>query len=339
MGSRSSSVHILLAITPDLRRRIFTPEVEADLAQLGQLNFHERSTNLTSAELAAKVGEFDAVITGWGSPPFDQSVLAAKGKLRIVAHSAGSIKHLLPPELFKSGIAVTHAAAAIAPAVAETSLALTLALLRRVPQYTSAMRAGAKWEDMASIGFGPELASTRIGVVGTGHTGRCFVRMLRALDVEVLAYDPYLTPQHAKDLDVRKVELDELLKTCQVISLHAPTTPETHHMSGAKQLALMRDGTIFINTARSWLVNEAALLNELKRGRLVAALDVFDEEPLPVDSPFRSLPNVYSMPHVAGASLQTALRQGRLIVDELSRFLSGKPLQYPVTLKMLETMA
>ena len=90
---------------------------------------------------------------------------------------------------------------------------------------------------------------------------------------------------------------------------------------------------------RSWLVDEAALLDELRTGRLIAALDVFDEEPLPVDSLFRSLPNVYSMPHVAGGSKQTALRQGRLIVDELSRFFSGKTVQFGVTQSTLETMA
>jgi phosphoglycerate dehydrogenase-like enzyme len=339
MTLHSSRVQIFFAIAPQLRQRLFAPEIERELAQVGQLHFHEQSANLTSAELAARIGEFDAIVTGWGSPAFDQAVLTTRGKLRIVAHSAGSIRHLCPPELFKYGIAVTHAAAAIAPAVAEMSLALMLALMRRVPQYTAAMRAGAKWEEAMSIGVGSELAATRVGVVGTGYTGRCFIRLLRALDVEVLAYDPYLTPQHANDLQVRKVELDELLKTSDVVSLQAPSTPETHHMIGARQLAMMRDGTIFINTARSWLVDGAALLNELKLGRIIAALDVFDEEPLPIDSPLRTLPNVYLMPHVAGASSQSARRQGRLIVDELARFFSGKPLQYPVTIQMLQTMA
>jgi phosphoglycerate dehydrogenase-like enzyme len=339
MSSLASRAQILVAITPELRQRLFAPDVEAELRKLGQVRFHERPTNLTSAELAAQLGEFDAIITGWGSPAFDASVMAAKGKLRIVAHSAGSIKHLFPPALFESGISVTHAAAAIAPAVAEMSLALTLNLLRRVSQYTDAMHKGAKWEDAITIGFGPELSATRIGVVGAGYTGRCFIRLLRALDAEVWAFDPYLTPQHANDLGVKKVELDELLKSCAVVSLQAPSTPETHHMIGRKQFAMMRDGTIFINTARSWLVDEPAMLEELKKGRLIAAIDVFDQEPLPTGSPLRSLPNVHLLPHVAGGSMQTALRQGRLIVDELSRFFSGKPLQFPVTIQMLQTMA
>jgi phosphoglycerate dehydrogenase-like enzyme len=245
---------------------------------------------------------------------------------------------MLPPALFERGVAVTHAAAAIAPAVAEMALSLTLMLRRRVPQFVDAMRAG-KWDEAQAIGYGGELSATRVGVVGTGHTGRCFIRMLKAMEAEVWACDPYLTPAHANDLGIRKVELDELMKNCDVVSLQAPSTPQTHRMIGRGQLELLRDGAIFINTARSWLVDEGALLDELRKGRFIAALDVFDEEPLPPQSPFRSLPNVYLMPHVAGGSTQTALRQGRLVVDELSRFFSGKPLQYPVTLSMLETMA
>jgi phosphoglycerate dehydrogenase-like enzyme len=219
------------------------------------------------------------------------------------------------------------------------SLALTLSLLRRVPQYTVAMRNGTNWEDAQSIGFGPELSATRVGVIGAGYTGLCFIRLLRAMEAEVCVYDPYLPSEKAAKLGVRKVELDQLLKTCAVVSLQAPSTPETHHMIGSKQFGMMRDGTIFINTARSWLVDEPAMIEELKRGRLIAAIDVFDEEPLPPSSPLRSLPNVHLMPHIAGGSAQTALRQGQLIVDELSRFFSGKPLQFPVNLQMLKTMA
>jgi phosphoglycerate dehydrogenase-like enzyme len=148
-----------------------------------------------------------------------------------------------------------------------------------------------------------------------------------------------MTPAQARELGVHNVELDELLKNSAVVSLQAPTIPETHHMIGRKQLALMRDGTILINTARSWLIDPAALLDELTRGSLIADLDVFDEEPLPPTSPLRSLPNVFLTPHIAGASTQTAHRQGKLVVEELSRFFSGQPLQYPVDLKMLKTMA
>jgi phosphoglycerate dehydrogenase-like enzyme len=339
MTLRAGQTRIFIALVPELRQRIFPGEIAGELRALAEVESHDAASNLTGPQLAAILGDFDAVITGWGTPPFDDSVLAARGRLRIVAHSAGSIKHLFPPPLFEAGIAVTHAAAAIAPAVAEMCLTLTLALLRRVPQYIGAMKAGQSWEEALAIGYGTELASARVGVVGAGHTGRCFIKLLRGLEGDICVFDPYLSSKEAADLGARKVELDELLSTSQVVALHAPSTPKTRHMIGAKQLSMLKDGAIFINTARSWLVDEAALLEELRRRRIVAALDVFDQEPLAADSPFRSLPNVYLLPHVAGGSQQTAARQGRLIVDELRRFFGGEALKYPVRLDMLQTMA
>ena len=231
---------IFVAITPALRARLFAGDAIAALNSIGTIALQQQVENLKSAELAKCIGEFDAVITGWGTPAFDDSVLAAAKRLRIVAHSAGSIKHVLPPALFERGIVVTHAAAAIAPAVAEMSLTLTLMFLRRVPQFMDAMRTRKSWDDAVAIGYGPELSATRVGVVGAGHTGRCFIRMLRALDAEVWVFDPHLTSSHASDLGVRKTELNELLSQCAVVSLQAPSTRDTHHMIGRKELALMR---------------------------------------------------------------------------------------------------
>jgi len=140
-------------------------------------------------------------------------------------------------------------------------------------------------------------------------------------------------------LGVRKVGLAELLTHCPVVSLQAPSTQETYHMIGARELSLLQDGAILINTARSWLVDQEALLAELQSGRIQAALDVFDQEPLPVDHPFRQLDNVFLTPHVAAATFQARQRQGQIVVEEVRRFFSGQPLQYQVTLEKLAIMA
>lgn len=123
--------------------------------------------------------------------------------------------------------------------------------------------------------------------------------------------------------------------------MQAPPTAETYRMVGAKQLGLLRDGTIFVNTARSHTVDQDALLVELRTGRFQAALDVFDQEPLPTDSPFLELDNVVITitPHVAGASTQARLRQEALMVQELKSFFNDETLQWEVTLDMLDTMA
>jgi phosphoglycerate dehydrogenase-like enzyme len=329
---------ILILVPPSLYSVLFTPQSDRALRELGRVVFHDQERNLSPEELAGRVAGFDVVVTGWGSPPFTGQVLAAADRLRLIAHSAGSIKHMLPRPVFERGIAVTHVAAAIAPAVAEMSLLLTLLMLRQAHRYHQVLRA-ADWRATRSLPMGQEIAGQRVGVVGAGYTGRAFIKLLRAVGAEVWVFDPYLSQARAEELGVRKVALDELLSQCPVVSMQAPVTPETHHMIGARELSLLPDGAILVNTARSWVVDQDALLAELRTGRIHAALDVYDQEPLPADNPFRELDNVFMTPHIAGASWQARHRQGQFIVEEIGRFLSGQPLRYQVTADMLETMA
>jgi len=228
----------------------------------------------------------------------------------------------------------------MAPVVGEFGLLLTLLSLRPVHKLDRAMHAGVDWRNIKTTTTGDELAGQRIGVIGAGNTGRAYIRLVRALGVETWAYDPYLTDARAAELDVKRVAtLDELLRECSIISLQAPSTPETHHMIGRRELGLMPDGARLINTARSWLIDGDALLAELKTGRISAALDVYDEEPLPADHPLRSLDNVILTPHVASATPQCHFRQGQITSDEVERFLRGESLRHEVTPQMLAIMA
>lgn len=331
---------ILVLTPPVLRDKLFSAAAVGRLRDTGKVTFHDSERNLTSSDLAARIGEFDVVITGWGSPVFTADVLAAAPRLRLVAHSAGSIKAMLPGDALSRGFMVTTAAAAMGVPVAEMALLLTLMALRPVYRLDAGMKAGETWDALKPHGSGDELAVQRVGLVGAGHTGRHFARMLRGLGVDTHVYDPFLTPERAVAMNVeRSGSLDELLRGCRVVSLHAPSTPQTHHMIGATQLALMPDGAILVNTARSWLIDTDALLAELRAGRLTAALDVFDQEPLPTDSPLRALPNVILTPHVASHTRATYLRQGDVTVEEVERFARGEPLRFTVTAEMLATMA
>lgn len=329
---------VLVSVRPKLYERLFG-HVDSELRAVADLTYHSGERDQSSHELSERISQYDAVITGWGTPTFDERVMMNAERLRLVAHSAGSIRHMIPREVFSRGVQVTHAAAAIAPAVADMSLLLIMMMLRHVPAYDRAMHAGESWQDALRLSVGDEIIGTRIGVVGAGYTGRCLIKLLRAVEAEIWVCDPYLTPVRAAEMGVRKVDLNELLSSCQVVTLQAPSTPETHKMIGAKQLASMQNGAILINTARPWLVDETALLAELRSGRISAGLDVFEDEPLPIDSPFRGLPNTVLLPHVAGGSRQTALRQGRLIVDEIGRYCRGEPLRHAVTPQTYDTMA
>jgi phosphoglycerate dehydrogenase-like enzyme len=332
---------ILVLPPPTLYRKLFSPTTDSKLRSLGEVTFNAEEGDLTPRDLAARIGEVDVLITGWRSPKLSDAVLAAAPRLRLVAHSAGSIKFMLSEQALKGGrLTVTTVAVAMGPAVAEMALQLTLMCLRPIHQLDAALKSGGDWKALKARGSGEELGAQRVGVIGAGHTGRHYVRMLRALGVETWVYDPYLSEERAAAMDVERVtSLDALVCSCRVVALHAPATPQTQRMIGRRELAQMRDGAILINTARGSLVDPDALLDELRTGRISAGLDVFDEEPLPPDSPLRSLPNVILTPHVASHTRDTHFRQGEVTVDEVERFVRGEPLRYAVTPEMLATMA
>ena len=175
--------------------------------------------------------------------------------------------------------------------------------------------------------------------MGTGRVGRAVIHLLKAFGCRILAYDPYLTAEQAAELGVEAVGLEVLLTQSEVVTLHAPVLPETIGMVGAQQLALLRDHTVFINAARSVLVDEDALFQELKSGRLTAALDVFQEEPLPADNRFRALPNVVLSPHTAGHTIDAHLKQGQAMVDEIGRLLRHELLRYEITASVYAQLA
>lgn len=337
---------ILVLPPPSLYRKLFSTGADAHLRELARsVVFNVEERDWTSEKLAARIGEFDVVITGWRSPKFTADVIARSHErpLRLVAHSAGSVKFLFPDEQsIGNGFAVTTAAAAMGPAVAEMALLMTLLLLRPIHRLDAQMKSGGDWRGLKAMGSSTqhEVFARRVGVIGAGYTGRHYIRMLGPLGAEIVVYDPYLSDDSLAELDVERVEsLDELLSTCSVVALHAPTTPETHHMIGQHELSLLCDGAIIINTARAALVDSDALLAELRSGRIMAGLDVFDAEPLPADSPFRQLDNVLMTPHIASHTSECYVRQGDLVVDEIQRLCRGDSFRYQVTPGMLATMA
>jgi len=331
---------VLVLPGPVLYKRLFNPAVDARLRAFADVTFNDSDENWTSERLAAEVGPYDGIVTCWGSPQITPEVLDNAPNLKVIAHSAGSEKAIIKEHVLERGIKVSSASIAMAPAVAEFALILTFLGLRPVHEYDYGLRrADRRWDSQEAFGIGQEIASSRIGVVGAGMVGRLYIRKAAALGAEVCVHDPYLSDAAATELGATKLELDDLFATCPVVVIHAPTTPETHHMIGSRQLALLPDNGYLVNTARSWVVDQDALLAELRSGRIRAALDVFDTEPMALDHPFRSLPNVLLTPHIAGATQQTRDRQGDCAVTDLENALAGRPLQYEVTLERYPILA
>jgi len=330
---------VAILLTPEMRAKLIPPSAEMRLARMANVRAPGEG-ELTPENLPGLLDGAVAAITGWGTPPLDEALLARSSSLKLVAHAAGSIRHLVPfAAIEESRLRVTHAAIHIGEAVAEFVMAHVFSFLRHPAELAEGMRRNEPWFDLRTRLLGRLLGEQTVGLLGAGYIGRMMMRLFRAFDARVLVYDPYLAEAQAQALGVELSKLDELLRRSDIVSVHVPSLPETRHMIGAAQLAMLKDGSLFINTARGAIVDEQALIAELEKGRFTAVLDVYQTEPLPEDSPLRKLPNAILAPHAAGHSHETYLRQGTSAVDEVCRMLAGEPFRHEVTKAALATMA
>lgn len=278
---------------------------------------------------------YDGVITCWASPRLDAETLAPDCAIRIVGHAAGSVSGIVSPELYDRGIKVTSANDIMAQAVADWCLTMTLVGLRRFLDYGSFGGAmPLRWDRRDSLTF---IQDAKIGIWGFGAVARHFVRMLAPLrPAEILVHSDFISGREADELEIRKVEFDELFAESDVIALLESLTAETAGRVGAQQLRLIKDGAVLLNCGRADLVQEEPLLKELGKRRFTAILDVFHEEPLPDDSPLLTVPNVVLTPHNAGRPSREKLMP--LILEEFERFFSGRPLEHEISRERAATM-
>jgi phosphoglycerate dehydrogenase-like enzyme len=330
---------VYVALAPTLVQELALEPQLARLEGLAQVERWDGPGNPTPAAVADALGRAQVLITGWGTPALAALAewTAQDFAIRLVAHTAGTVKHLVPVAAIERGLLVTHANDSLAEAVAEFTLGAIVMARRNAFAAAARMRAGREHLPIASQ---HELRGSTVGVIGASAIGRRVMALLAPLDVTLLLYDPYCTPALAAQHGAALVGLHELLRRSQIVTLHAPVTPETLGMLGAAEFAAMQDGALFINTARGRLIDHGALLSELQSGRLAALLDVTDpNEPLPPDSPFFVLENCTLLPHMAAVTVEARLRQGQMMLEETLRFLAGEPLRYQVTRERWDTMA
>lgn len=207
---------------------------------------------------------------------------------------------------------------------AEHTLALILAMARHIPAGDRTIRAGGF---MGGVAPGMRLAGKTMGILGLGLIGTRVAAYCRALGMDVVAWSRSMTPERAAEAGVAGVSRDELLSRADVVSIHLVLSPETRGIVGRRELALLRDGALLVNTSRAPLVDEAALLAELGQRRLHAALDVFNDEPLPADHPLRQAPNTVLTPHVGYGTLESYQLFYRNSIENTLAFLDGAPIR------------
>jgi phosphoglycerate dehydrogenase-like enzyme len=320
-------------VLPQVGRRdlIFPARVERLLARAARVR-HSPEGEIGEEQFIALLDGCAGCIIGWGSPRFTENVVAHAPELRIIAHSAGSVKPYIDEAVFDRAIVVTSAAAAIATSVAEHCLGLAIALLRDYVPRQKAIKQERQWGSAGLTNLG--LFGRKIGLIGFGCTGREFARLLRPFRPELVVYDPHLDHAAAKRLGARPTTLENALSS-SVVSLHAANIDENVHMINPDALRLLPDGALLINTARGRLIDHDALLAEVRSGRIKAALDVTTPEPLPPDHPLRDEPNVMLTPHIAGPTSDRLWTLGHCAATDVVRFFSGKQPLHVVTREAL----
>jgi phosphoglycerate dehydrogenase-like enzyme len=319
---------IVLAMAPVLTADLFDDALLGRLGRAGEILDPRPLARFDDPRADALLARAEVLLTSWGCPPLDQAVLDRAPRLLAVVHAAGTVKQHVTPACFARGVAVTSAAAANALPVAEYTLAAILFANKKI------FRLRERYREVRGFRFWPKelpgLGNYRkvVGIVGASHIGRRVLDLLRPFDLERLLCDPFVDEAGAAALGASKLELDELLARSDVVSLHAPSLPETRHMLDARRLALLRDGATLINTARGALVDGEALERELVSGRIDAVIDTTEPEILPAGSALYELPNVFLTPHVAGSLGSETRRMGELAVEEIERFARGEPLRH-----------
>jgi len=223
------------------------------------------------------------------------------------------------------GILVVNQAGGNAEAVAEHVLGMLLALVKRVGENDRALRAGAFTKRVDFIGR--EAFGKTIGIIGLGSVGRRVAELCSALfRMQVITYDPYVDAEEMRKRHATKVELDELLRRADFVSINCPLTPQTHRMIGAREYALMQPHAYFITTARGFIHDEAALEAALRNKKIAGAgRDVWDKEPPPADHPLLAFDNVIATPHMAGVTREARVNMGKIAAEQMLDALDGKP--------------
>lgn len=256
-----------------------------------------------------------------GCPAF---LMEACKRLKVVGRHGVGLDTVDIPAATRLGIAVVHAPGSNSQAVAEHALMLMLACVKRTLVIDRLTRRG-DWRPRTEDA-NTELGGKTLGIIGVGNIGRRVARFCAALGMRVLGYDKYVPDDEVRRRGAEpQPSLEALLPQCDVVTCHTPLTPETRHMINARTIALMRPGAIFINTSRGGVQDERALFEALTRGHLAAAgLDVFEQEPTPVDNPLLNLDNVVVSSHVAGVTREANRQMAVQVAGEMLRVLRGE---------------
>lgn len=327
---------ILITMPLDYSSRFIGVNGERQLARFAEVTKNTKNAPFSETQLSQELRDVDGVIVGWGDHGLSEENLRQAEKLKVIGVIGASVKKVHPEIALARGIKILNTSEIIGDYVAEHTLALILSWLRRITSFDRQMKQGAfadgSWDDInvtKKWDTGSFLRGKNIGIIGLGIVGLRLVELLKPFNVTVRAYSSHFPPSEAKHYNIHLTTLEEVLRTSEVVTIHAGLRKETQNLLARKELEMMKEGALLVNTARAAIVNEADLIAVLREGRIYAALDVFEREPLPADSPLRRLENVILTPHAAGPHLGGYEQDvheavGRSLIEKIQQFFFGE---------------
>jgi D-3-phosphoglycerate dehydrogenase len=316
---------------PQFRVIVAEPINQAGVEYLRKkrVNVYELPPGSSEADLIELVGEADGLISR-GSIRVTREMMERSPRLKVVGVHGQGCDHVDLKAAEELGKVVCNTPDALTVTVAEMTLAMTLAAFRNLVAADKAVRAG-QWNRKYGDLIGLELAGKTVGIVGLGRIGAATAKRFRAFDAEVVYWSRTRKPEVERGLGIRWVELDELLGSSDIVSLHVPGTAETRRLIGERELSLMKQGVIFVNMARGMVVDEAALIRALRSGKIrAAALDVFEKEPISPDNPLLKMDNVILTPHLGACNLEGMQRMALQVAEGVWKAMNGQRPDNPV---------
>lgn len=319
---------IFVTMPDDETRESFIPaDVRHRLAEIAEVEYNTLTRQLNSDELREKLMGVNAVITGWGTGKLGKEVLDGNDTLKIIAHTGGTVSSIVDSYVYDKGIKILSGNNIYAESVAEAILAYALLGLRKIPHYLDVMKnngwnAGARWEG---------LLDQTVGFVSFGMIPKHLVGMLKPFRAKIKVYSSHISDAELEKYNMEKATLEEVFSECKVISVHSAYNEKTHHMINKQILEKIPNGALFINTSRGGVIDEAALIEELRKERFTAVLDVYEKEPLPDNHPLRNMPNVYAVPHMGGPTYDRRKYVTLALADDIDGFVHGRPLKNEIT--------
>jgi phosphoglycerate dehydrogenase-like enzyme len=312
------------------------PILKAVYKRLGKVAAIRKTSYNTAEEIKKDLAWADAVIM-WSWPVLTPELLDNAPKLKFGGHL--DISQRGAKLALERGLSVSVTRRAFSPAVSELALGLILSTMRDISTYHAAMRAGkepwiAKFPDEIPP-LERQLTGRNVGLVGFGAVGQRLAELLAPFRVNLRTYDPHVPAEVLAKFNAQRLELLPMIKQSEIIVICAASNPGSQHLIGKREIAALQKNAIFINVARAALVDTKALIARLKKKDLIAALDVFDQEPLERNSPLRKLPNAFLTPHRAGGVLESVHRIMSQLTDDFEAHLEGKPRAHALSEKMI----